>query len=206
MEEYDIVFLGYPIWHGQAPRIISTFLESYDFAGKTVVPFCTSHSSGIGSSADSLHSLTDPETQWREGKRFAAGPSDAEVQDWVEGLELPLADGEDHEDASPLPYDGIFPQHEPYGTGIGAMPGRVVWAYDPDSVDWDGSGWWWELDHFDEAAILRMVNDSIASLGGKTTARDGWAALFAAHNAARGRNGSNGSGSGGWPMRSSSAA
>ena len=44
MADYDVVFLGYPIWHGQAPRIISTFLESYDFTGKTIVPFCTSHS------------------------------------------------------------------------------------------------------------------------------------------------------------------
>ena len=51
MREYDTIILGYPIWHGQAPRIISTFLESYDFSGKTIVPFCTSHSSGIGSSA-----------------------------------------------------------------------------------------------------------------------------------------------------------
>ena len=57
MEQYDIVFLGYPIWHGQAPRIISTFLESYDFSGKTIVPFCTSHSSGIGSSDENLHEL-----------------------------------------------------------------------------------------------------------------------------------------------------
>lgn len=57
MEKYDVAFLGYPIWHGQAPRIISTFLESYDFADKTIVPFCTSHSSGIGSSDTNLHSL-----------------------------------------------------------------------------------------------------------------------------------------------------
>ena len=73
-------------------------------------------------------------------------------------------------------YDNVYPQHEPYGTGIGAMPGRVVWAHDPDSVDWDGNGYWWELDHFDERVILNMVNDSIAALGGKDTARDGWAA------------------------------
>lgn len=86
------------------------------------------------------------------------------------------------------PYDGVYPQHEPYGTGIGAMPGRVVWAYDPASVDWDGSGYWWNLDHFDENAIQRMVSDSIASLGGAETVQAGWAALFQAHNRARGRN------------------
>ena len=77
-----------------------------------------------------------------------------------------------------IPYDGIFPEHEPYGTGIGAMPGRVVWAHNPDSVSWDGSGYWWETDHFDEALILKMVNESIASLGGKDNAKEGWAALF----------------------------
>ena len=85
-----------------------------------------------------------------------------------------------------LPYDGVYPQHEPYGTGIGAMPGRVVWAHDPDSVEWDGSGYWWELSHFDETAIQDMVNSSIASLGGKDTAKEGWAALFQAHNGGAG--------------------
>ena len=86
-------------------------------------------------------------------------------------------------------YDGVYPQHEPYGTGVGAMPGRVVWAHDPDCVEWDGQGWWWELSHFDEAAIQAMVNDSIASLGGEATARAGWDALFHAHNQSRGKTG-----------------
>ena len=81
-----------------------------------------------------------------------------------------------------FPYDGVYPQHEPYGTGIGAMSGRVVWAYDPDSVDWDGEGYWWRLDNFDEAVIRRMVDSSIAALGGKDNAGDGWTALFQAHN------------------------
>lgn len=81
----------------------------------------------------------------------------------------------------------FFPQHQPYGTGVGAMPGRVVWAYDPDSVEWDGSGWWWEIDHFDETVIQRMVNDSITSLGGQDTAAESWDALFTAHNGSHGR-------------------
>lgn len=83
------------------------------------------------------------------------------------------------------PYDSVFPQHEPYGTGIGAMPGRVVWAYDPVSVLWDGSGYWWQAQNFDEAVIMDMVNDSIAVLGGKETAQEGWDALFLAHNLMR---------------------
>ncbi len=89
-----------------------------------------------------------------------------------------------------LHYDGNYPQHEAYGTGIGAMPGRVVWSHNPDSVEWDGSGYWWETEHFDEAVILKMVNDSIASLGGKDNAKDGWNALFLANKSARNMNGS----------------
>lgn len=69
------------------------------------------------------------------------------------------------------------------------MPGRVVWSHDPDSVEWDGNGYWWETDHFDEARILSMVNDNIASLGGKDSAKEGWVTLFTAHNASHGRSG-----------------
>ncbi len=76
------------------------------------------------------------------------------------------------------PYDGAYPCHEPYGTGIGAMPGRVVWSYNPDSVKWDGNGYWWEPTHFNENVILQMVNQSIASLGGNKTAKEGWNTLF----------------------------
>ena len=83
------MFLGYPIWHGQAPRIISTFLESYDFSGKTIVPFCTSHSSGIGSSDTDLHSLA-PNAEWVSGKRFSSGTSRSAVADWIESLDLKL--------------------------------------------------------------------------------------------------------------------
>ncbi len=85
-----------------------------------------------------------------------------------------------------MPYDGNYPQHEPYGTGVGVMPGRVVWVHDPASVEWDGSGYWWETEHFDEEAILSMVNDSVALLGGKETARDGWETLFAESKRVRG--------------------
>ena len=88
-----------------------------------------------------------------------------------------------------MSYDGVFPQHEPYGRGIGAMPGRVVWAYDPASVEWDGNGYWWKPDNFDENVILKMTNDSIASLGGKETAAEGWTALFTALNGTHGKSG-----------------
>ena len=84
MDTYDTIILGYPIWHGQAPRIISTFLESYDFSGKTIIPICTSHSSGIGSSATNLHSLVDGSVTWLDGRRFSAATSKEEVIKWLE--------------------------------------------------------------------------------------------------------------------------
>ena len=87
MGRYDVVFLGYPIWWGQAPRIVSTFLEGYDLAGKTIVPFCTSGSSGIGTSAEALHGLADS-AEWLDGGRFSGGASRGEVEEWVNGLGL----------------------------------------------------------------------------------------------------------------------
>lgn len=83
MKKYDTIILGYPIWHGQAPKIISTFLESYDFSGKTIVPFCTSHSNGIGSSADNLHRLCSDQAKWKSGKRFKAGTSIKTIKEWL---------------------------------------------------------------------------------------------------------------------------
>ena len=87
MEQYDVIFLGYPIWWGEAPRIINTFLESYDLSGKTIAPFCTSASSPLGSSARNLQALTDDVT-WLDGQRFSGGASSADVQSWVDSLNL----------------------------------------------------------------------------------------------------------------------
>ena len=80
---YDTVYLGYPIWHGQAPKIIYTFIENTDLSGKTVIPFCTSGSSPVGTSADNLHPLA-PEADWMEGTRFAAGTSKDQISSWLE--------------------------------------------------------------------------------------------------------------------------
>lgn len=85
--QYDIVFIGYPIWWGEAPRIISTFLESYDFSGKKVIPFCTSGSSGIGSSASNLHHLAE-QAEWLSGRRFASSASRSDIIEWVNSLGL----------------------------------------------------------------------------------------------------------------------
>lgn len=84
MSQYQNVVIAYPIWWGQAPKIISTFLESYDFSGKTIVPVCTSHSSGIGSSAANLHALADGTVTWYEGVRFSSETSKEEVAQWLQ--------------------------------------------------------------------------------------------------------------------------
>ncbi|MCD8121912.1 MAG: aldo/keto reductase [Clostridiales bacterium] len=89
IEQYDVIFLGYPIWHGQAPRIISTFLESRDFSGVTIIPFCTSHSSGIGSSAENLHTLCSDRVTWMDGQHFSGNTSENMVNEWLRTLELP---------------------------------------------------------------------------------------------------------------------
>ena len=84
MGGFDVVYLGYPIWWGEAPKIIYTFLESYDFAGKTIVPFCTSGSSGIEGSLPELKAIASGATVL-SGKRFSS-PSQKEVEEWVRGL------------------------------------------------------------------------------------------------------------------------
>lgn len=89
MEQYDIVFIGYPIWWGEAPRILSTFVESYDFSGKTIVPFCTSGGSGVGSSASNLERLTGGAT-WLSGTHLNGGASHSSVVEWINGLGLDI--------------------------------------------------------------------------------------------------------------------
>ncbi|MBC8543871.1 flavodoxin [Bianquea renquensis] len=91
MDQYDIVFLGYPIWWGEAPRIVSTFMESYDFSGKTIVPFCTSGGSGVGSSATNLEQLTSG-ANWLEGRRLNGRDSQDTVMEWVNSLGLSLGE------------------------------------------------------------------------------------------------------------------
>ncbi len=86
MGQYDTVFIGYPIWMGQAPRILSTFLESYDFDGKTIVPFCTSGGSGIGSSDTELHRLAGDSVTWMQGERFSSDTPQDMVEEWIDSL------------------------------------------------------------------------------------------------------------------------
>ena len=84
MEKYDMVFLGFPIWWYVAPRIINTFVESYDFTGKTLVPFATSGGSGMGRTVDELRKLC-PNANWKAGK-MVNGISDKALVDWANTL------------------------------------------------------------------------------------------------------------------------
>lgn len=84
---YDTVFIGYPIWWGIAAWPMNTFVEANDFTGKTVIPFCTSSSSGIGDSGNLLADLAST-GDWQEGMRFRSGADESDVQEWVEGLGL----------------------------------------------------------------------------------------------------------------------
>ena len=83
---YDTVYVGFPIWWGEEPRIMDTFAESYNFDGITVIPFCTSGSSGIGRSGQNLADNAGS-GNWIEGKRFGGGASEDEIRSWIEGLQ-----------------------------------------------------------------------------------------------------------------------
>jgi flavodoxin len=85
-QQYTTVYIGYPIWWGQEPRIMDTFAESYDFTGKTVIPFCTSASSSIGSSDTDLKSLASNKGTWTAGKRLTAQSSETEIKSWITEL------------------------------------------------------------------------------------------------------------------------
>ena len=86
-EDYDTVFIGYPIWWGIAAWPVSSFVAANDFTGKTVIPFCTSSSSGLGESGDLLEELAGTGA-WLEGQRFRSSVSEADVAEWVNGLGL----------------------------------------------------------------------------------------------------------------------
>ena len=82
-DSYDVIYLGYPIWWGDAPRIILTFLDNHDLSGKTVIPFCTSGSSGISTSVNYFKN-NYKNVNWLDGRRL--GTSQSEVTNWVNGL------------------------------------------------------------------------------------------------------------------------
>ncbi len=86
-DQYDTVFIGYPIWWGIAAWPVDNFVKNNDFNGKTVIPFATSSSSGMGQSGDLLSQMAGT-SDWQEGQRFSSGASQTEVADWVNDLKL----------------------------------------------------------------------------------------------------------------------
>lgn len=85
-ESYDTVFIGYPIWWQIAAWPVNSFVENNDFTGKTVIPFCTSTSSGLGESGELLAQMAGT-GNWLEGERFTENVSEAEINSWIEGLD-----------------------------------------------------------------------------------------------------------------------
>ena len=85
LDAYSTIYLGYPIWWGDAPRIMSTFVESYDFSNQTIIPFCTSGSSKIDKSESNLKTQSGG-GNWLAGSRLDADSSEEEIQSWIDGL------------------------------------------------------------------------------------------------------------------------
>ncbi len=85
IDQYDTIFVGFPIWWYEAPRVIQTFLESYDLTGKTVIPFATSGGSDMGNT-DSILQRSAPKAGWKLGKRLKATASAQEITDWLKSL------------------------------------------------------------------------------------------------------------------------
>lgn len=85
ISQYDTIFIGFPIWWYEAPRVVQTFLESYDLTGKAVIPFATSGGSDMGNT-DSILQRSAPKANWKLGKRLKATASAQEVNDWLESL------------------------------------------------------------------------------------------------------------------------
>lgn len=88
MDQYDVVLVGFPIWWHTAPTIISTFLESYDFSGKTMVPFFTSGGGGAGKSDEDMHAACAGTATWKPSHRLTSADSDQELSAWIDSLAL----------------------------------------------------------------------------------------------------------------------
>ena len=86
LDGYSTIYIGYPIWWGEEPRIMDTFAESYNFDGITMIPFCTSSSSGIGRSGKNLEENAES-GNWLDGDRFSANPQESEIQMWIYSLQ-----------------------------------------------------------------------------------------------------------------------
>lgn len=88
MAQYDVVFVGFPVWWGREPSVVDTFLDAYDFAGKRIVPFCTSGGSGIGETAKRIQGIVGAGAQVEAGTRLGGTVSEKDLEAWTAGLGL----------------------------------------------------------------------------------------------------------------------
>ncbi len=86
MEQYGVIFVGFPIWWGREPSVVDTFLGAYDFSGKKIIPFCTSGGSGIGQTAERIRSIVGNGVTVEQGRRIGGEVSEADLKLWMEGL------------------------------------------------------------------------------------------------------------------------
>ena len=87
LSQYDVIYVGFPIWWGKMPKIMWTFFEAYDLSGKTIIPFCTSGGSGISTSMSEIRSL-EPNATVKDGRRFEGNASEQTIKSWVESFKL----------------------------------------------------------------------------------------------------------------------
>ena len=88
MGQYNVVFVGFPIWWGREPSVVDTFLDAYDFSGKRIVPFCTSGGSGIGETAKRIQEIVGAGVAVEEGTRLGGTVSEKDLETWTAGLNL----------------------------------------------------------------------------------------------------------------------
>ena len=88
MEQYDVVFVGFPVWWGREPSVVDTFLDAYDFKGKKIIPFCTSGGSGIGETAKRIQEIVGASVTVEEGTRLGGTVSEEDLETWIAGLGL----------------------------------------------------------------------------------------------------------------------
>lgn len=88
MAQYDVVFVGFPIWWNREPSVVDTFLDAHDFAGKKIVPFCTSGGSGIDEASERIRELVGAAVTVEEGMRLGGSVSEEDLETWTAGLEL----------------------------------------------------------------------------------------------------------------------
>lgn len=86
MAQYQFVYVGFPIWWGREPSVVDTFLDNYDFAGTTIIPFCTSGGSGMGETAKRIQEIVGDKASVEDGSRFGGDVSEEDLKLWTEGL------------------------------------------------------------------------------------------------------------------------